>query len=209
MLNQIEIFFLGWMNRFQSTRRLRSWFRRFRRRFKYLFNFRSWGWENESCDDCGHCFRIAWNVRNEIWSAVNDCYEGCYCLDCFIERAEKKRIVIDASDFDWLCVFSRAGERNIIPGWCSVTKNKDQAYRERVYDKVREAHKKFIKTIKNLTRECTPNEIREDLPVEVEEQLQVMAAERGCDRESEYAGCEECESYDKCVAKSHTLIGKS
>ena len=49
------------------------------------------------------------------------------------------------------------------------------------------------------------DEIPEELPSEVEDQLQIMAAERGCDREFEYIGCSECSSYNECVIKSYDL----
>jgi hypothetical protein len=35
----------------------------------------------------------------------------------------------------------------------------------------------------------------------VEEQLSVMAAELGCDKEVDWLGCEACDRYDECVAK--------
>jgi hypothetical protein len=71
------------------------------RRIKYIFLFRNLFWVNESCKDCGHCFRIAWLVKDEIWEKVmNDKNGGSLCIDCFIERAEKKNIELSKEDFN-------------------------------------------------------------------------------------------------------------
>ncbi len=88
--------------------------RRFKKKVKYLANLRSFFWECESCMDCGHCFRIAWTIKDEVWMSVMPDDGGCLCLDCFIERAEQKGIQIMASDFDWLAIFSTLGSDDII-----------------------------------------------------------------------------------------------
>lgn len=70
------------------------------RRIKYVFLFRNLSWKYESCQDCGHCFRLVWSVRDEIWNKVMGNDSGILCLDCFIERAEKKGISIKDEDYD-------------------------------------------------------------------------------------------------------------
>ncbi len=35
----------------------------------------------------------------------------------------------------------------------------------------------------------------------LEERLNVRAAELGCDKESDWLGCQSCDKYDECVAK--------
>lgn len=74
--------------------------KRILRRIKYVFLFRSLGWVNESCQDCGHCFRLVWSVKDEIWNEVMGSGDGILCLDCFIERAESKGIPIKEEDFE-------------------------------------------------------------------------------------------------------------
>lgn len=76
--------------------------KRILRRIKYVFLFRSLSWKYESCKDCGHCFRINWSVKDEIWEkvmGVSDGGGGSLCIDCFIERAEKKGIYIKDEDY--------------------------------------------------------------------------------------------------------------
>ena len=93
---------------------LSRWKRRFKNKIKYLFNLHSLLWENESCMDCGHCFRIAWTIKDDVWMRVMGNGGGCLCLDCFIERAERKGVQVVASDFEWLSVFSTLGIDDII-----------------------------------------------------------------------------------------------
>ncbi len=70
------------------------------RRIKYVFLFRSLFWKFESCQDCGHCFRLIWSVKDEIWKRVMGSDNGILCLDCFVERALKKKIELSKNDFD-------------------------------------------------------------------------------------------------------------
>ena len=65
--------------------------KRLYRRLKYFFLFRNLTWPYESCTDCGHCFRLVWSVKDEIWNEVMGNDNGILCLDCFIERAENKK----------------------------------------------------------------------------------------------------------------------
>jgi hypothetical protein len=70
------------------------------RRLKYAFLFRDLFWKYESCQDCGHCFRLVWSVKDEIWDKVMGSGDGLLCLDCFISRAEKKKVPLSKEDFD-------------------------------------------------------------------------------------------------------------
>lgn len=74
--------------------------KRLLRRIKYVFLFRSLTWKNESCSDCGHCFRLVWSVRDDIWEEVMGSGDGILCLDCFVERATKKGIALKKEYFD-------------------------------------------------------------------------------------------------------------
>jgi len=77
------------------------------RRLKYVFRFRSLTWEYESCIDCGHCFRLNWSARDAVWFAVVGTKEGgSLCLDCFVERAEKKGFKLAPYDIEYLLFFS-------------------------------------------------------------------------------------------------------
>lgn len=73
--------------------------RRLFRRVKYVFLFRSLSWKYESCQDCGHCFRLVWSVKDDIWNKVMGNGNGILCLDCFVERAEKMGIALKEEDF--------------------------------------------------------------------------------------------------------------
>jgi len=74
--------------------------KRILRRLKYVFLFRSLSWKYESCTDCGHCFRLVWSVKDEIWEEVMGDGNGILCIDCFVERAVKKRISLFEHHFE-------------------------------------------------------------------------------------------------------------
>jgi len=64
--------------------------------------FRSLSWVYEFCKDCGHCFRIVWSVKDDMWEKVTGAADGgggSLCLDCFVEKAEKKGIKVTEEDF--------------------------------------------------------------------------------------------------------------
>jgi len=73
------------------------------RRLKYFPKFikEALIWEYESCDECGSIFRIMWQVDDEIWKKVMNVEDeggGSLCVDCFIKKSEKKKIIIKSSD---------------------------------------------------------------------------------------------------------------
>lgn len=77
--------------------------KRILRRIKYIFLFRNLTWRYESCIDCGHCFRINWTVKDEIWKKVMNISNdggGSLCITCFIERAKRKNIILEKEHFD-------------------------------------------------------------------------------------------------------------
>ncbi len=58
-------------------------------------------WEYETCQKCGTAYRLLWHVKNEIWDKVTNTSNysgGCYCVDCFIKKAEKQGIEINPED---------------------------------------------------------------------------------------------------------------
>lgn len=63
-------------------------------------------WPYESCERCGHCFRLCWSVKDNKWIEVMGHEEGCLCIDCFIELAYKKGIFIQKSDIERIEVFN-------------------------------------------------------------------------------------------------------
>ena len=63
-----------------------------------------YSWKYESCDRCGSCFKIMYEVKDETWINVYGSSGGCYCLNCFIEVAMKKKIAITKDDFEWLAL---------------------------------------------------------------------------------------------------------
>lgn len=76
------------------------------RRIRYIFDFRElFVWAFESCENCGHCFKIVWSVKNQKWVEVYGNEHGCLCLDCFVELAYKKNVKLEKSDFEALEIF--------------------------------------------------------------------------------------------------------
>lgn len=89
----------------------RLFLKRFFCRIKYIPKFlhQSLTWEYESCQACGNAFRIAWNVKDEIWNKVTNTYDGgggSYCVDCFISLAEKQGIQIKNEDLKLYAFYS-------------------------------------------------------------------------------------------------------
>jgi hypothetical protein len=72
------------------------------RRIRYVFVLNDLLiWEYESCQRCGHCFRICWSVKDEIWKKVMNVTDdggGSLCVDCFVELACAKNIEIKDED---------------------------------------------------------------------------------------------------------------
>lgn len=58
-----------------------------------------WYWDGESCDMCGRCYRFFYEVKNEVWMKINNTDKGCLCLECLIEKANRKGIEIRKADF--------------------------------------------------------------------------------------------------------------
>lgn len=81
--------------------------KRFIRRIRYAFYFREIvSWRNESCDRCGHCFRLCWSVRDEKWLEVCGSDDGCLCLDCFVELANRRGIGLVQTDIERMDLFT-------------------------------------------------------------------------------------------------------
>ena len=71
--------------------------KRLLRRVAYLWRGRLI-WEYESCERCGHCYRLLWWAKDDVWLAVYGSEKGTLCIDCFAELAEKKGIHLTAED---------------------------------------------------------------------------------------------------------------
>ena len=81
--------------------------KRILRRIKYVFILRDLiTWPYESCNRCGHCFKVCWNTKNDLWLTVYGSEGGCLCIDCFIELANKKGITIHETDIGTLELFN-------------------------------------------------------------------------------------------------------
>lgn len=61
-------------------------------------------WKYETCSACGINQRIAWSVKNELWNKVADEEEGnrMLCLECFLQRADRKNIKVPKASFTFL-----------------------------------------------------------------------------------------------------------
>jgi len=80
-------------------RKAERFLKRFWRRLTFLLDFKTmWRWDFESCSRCGHCYSVAYMVRNEVWKRVADENEKL-CLNCLFELARKKGVDIKREDF--------------------------------------------------------------------------------------------------------------
>jgi hypothetical protein len=80
--------------------------KRILRRIKYIFIFKEIiSWKYESCERCGHCFRLVWSVKDPLWKAVYGSSNGCLCFDCFVELAMRQNIELTKDDIVKLEVF--------------------------------------------------------------------------------------------------------
>lgn len=67
--------------------------KRILRRVKYVFDLRELlNWKYESCENCGHCFKVCWTAEDKNWVEVYGNDGGCLCIDCFVERARRKGV---------------------------------------------------------------------------------------------------------------------
>lgn len=80
-------------------------YRRLIRRIRWLL-FYQWHsitlkqWPYESCWMCGKAFRVCWTVKDVYWQKiinVSDDSGGSLCVDCFLELAAKKKILVPRS----------------------------------------------------------------------------------------------------------------
>jgi hypothetical protein len=51
-------------------------------------------WPYESCCYCGKAFRLVWSVDDDCWNDVVGNSDAILCVDCFLEWAKDKNIVI-------------------------------------------------------------------------------------------------------------------
>ena len=74
--------------------------RRLPRRIRHAFRVREmFEWEYESCERCGACFSLCYQVRDDLWVRVYGSDGGCLCLGCFLSRASKSGISVHREDF--------------------------------------------------------------------------------------------------------------
>lgn len=87
---------------------IRRFLRRLKNRIKACFHFREmWSWEDESCERCGACYRVVYEVLDSVWYVVYGSDGGLLCLDCFLALASEKGIVITPDHFKWLRLLNR------------------------------------------------------------------------------------------------------
>jgi len=81
--------------------------KRFFRRLRFAFHFKEmYSWPYESCDRCGHLFKLLWSASDKKWEEVTGSENGCLCVSCFIEKANEKNISINSLDITRLEVFN-------------------------------------------------------------------------------------------------------
>lgn len=80
------------------------------RRIRFAFQWQELlSWPYESCERCGHCFRVCWSANNKKWREVYGSESGCLCVDCFIELANKRGIKLDSSSIERIEIFNPQG----------------------------------------------------------------------------------------------------
>lgn len=94
----------------------RRFIRRLKNRCKPLLRWKQiYQWDYESCENCGACFKLAYSLRDRIWDDLYGTSAGCLCLNCAIEKALSKGIIIHPSDIEWLRLFyGDAGSYNLL-----------------------------------------------------------------------------------------------
>lgn len=91
----------------ERRRMIKLIIKRIWKRFKYAFQWKELlTWEYESCDNCGHCFKVCWDAEDGIWIFVNGAENGCLCIDCFVEKAKKQGFMIDQSHINRMEIFN-------------------------------------------------------------------------------------------------------
>lgn len=59
-------------------------------------------WRGEICKFCGRDQRLAWSLKKGIWDKVMGKRENrIACLECFLKRADEKKIQIQKTDFNF------------------------------------------------------------------------------------------------------------
>jgi len=59
-------------------------------------------WRYEHCKICGREQRLAWSVKDEVWKKVMGNWNRVACLECFLKKADEKKINITKTDFNFL-----------------------------------------------------------------------------------------------------------
>jgi hypothetical protein len=113
------VFFMAKMNYLNYCDNYYRWFilisKRFFRRLKFAFKFDEIiTWQYESCQRCGHCFKLNWSARDDKWLEVLGNEDGCLCIDCFIEVAKEKNVIITQHDIERMEIFNPIEENKMI-----------------------------------------------------------------------------------------------
>lgn len=86
--------------------------KRILRRLRFAFRWKELlNWEYESCERCGHCFKICWSARDQKWVEVYGSDDGCLCIDCFVELAEERGISVEPEDIERMGLFVYVPEK--------------------------------------------------------------------------------------------------
>jgi len=85
--------------------------RRLRNRLRPIFRFKEiWNWEAETCDRCGSCFHLAYNLRDDVWIKINGSETGCLCFNCVVAVALLRGIALSREDIEFMFLFSDEGQ---------------------------------------------------------------------------------------------------
>lgn len=67
-----------------------------------LFKGEKREWRYETCKICRREQRLTWAVKDEVWEEVMGEYKRVVCLECFLRKADEKKIRIKKDDFIYL-----------------------------------------------------------------------------------------------------------
>lgn len=80
--------------------------RRLKNRLKPLLRLNElWTWEGESCERCGSCFKLAYDLEDPTWNELYGSDGGCLCLNCAIEKGIENGVFLTPKDFVWVFLF--------------------------------------------------------------------------------------------------------
>ena len=67
-------------------------------------------WKYEVCGICKREQRIAWAINNEIWFKVMGENKLVVCLECFLKKAEERKIKVKVDDLTFFSFIDKVSK---------------------------------------------------------------------------------------------------